>query len=185
MKNIKLVGVNNKNDREVNDFYATSPIAVEKLFELEEFSKDIWECACGQGHLSKKMIELGKNVTSTDLIDRNYGVSNINFLLQKDIFKGDIITNPPYSLCNKFITKGMTLINNGNKLALLLRTLSLEGIERKKIFTLYPPKKILVFSKRLNCAKNGEFELYKSSAMSYSWFVWEKGFTGDTIVKWI
>ena len=25
----------------------------------------------------------------------------------------------------------------------------------------------------------------KSSAVCYAWFVWEKGYKGDTIVKWI
>lgn len=40
-------------------------------------------------------------------------------------------------------------------------------------------------SSRLNCAKNGDFETYKNnSAIAYGWFIWEKGFKGDTIIKW-
>ena len=29
------------------------------------------------------------------------------------------------------------------------------------------------------------FDKYTSSAVAYAWFVFEKGYKGDTIVKWI
>lgn len=31
---------------------------------------------------------------------------------------------------------------------------------------------------------NGDFDMYGSSAAAYAWFVWEKGYQGETIVKW-
>ena len=31
---------------------------------------------------------------------------------------------------------------------------------------------------------NGDFEAFGSSAAAYAWFVWEKGFKGETTVKW-
>ena len=44
---------------------------------------------------------------------------------------------------------------------------------------------IYVSSRRLNCAKNGDFEKYKeNSAVAYAWFVWEKGHKGITKLKW-
>lgn len=61
----------------------------------------------------------------------------------------------------------------------------LEGKARKAFFEENPPKVIYVASGRLNCAKNGEFDKYPSSAVAYAWFVFEKGYKGDTIVKWI
>lgn len=33
--------------------------------------------------------------------------------------------------------------------------------------------------------RNGDFEKYKSSAIAYAWFVWVKGYQGDTVIKWI
>lgn len=43
-----------------------------------------------------------------------------------------------------------------------------------------------VFSSRVNCAMNGDFKKYNhNSAVAYAWFVWEKGYKGDTILKWI
>jgi hypothetical protein len=42
-------------EREKNDFYATDPKAIDLLLEKEKFSDLIWEPACGQGHLSKRL----------------------------------------------------------------------------------------------------------------------------------
>lgn len=78
------IGASNhcKEEREINDFYATHPAAIDYLFKVENFQKEIWEPAAGMGHLSKRMIELGHNVFSTDLIDRGYSscIPNIDFL---------------------------------------------------------------------------------------------------------
>lgn len=60
-------------NREENDFYATQPIAAEWLMKIEDLDDNIWECACGQGHLAKPFIEAGHNVLCTDLIDRGFG----------------------------------------------------------------------------------------------------------------
>ena len=46
-------------------------------------------------------------------------------------------------------------------------------------------KEYMYFPKRLNCAKNAEFEKYKSSAIAFAWFVWEVGYTGITELRWI
>jgi len=37
------------------------------------------------------------------------------------------------------------------------------------------------------CAKNGDFESKKKegSAVAYAWYVWEKGYKGETVIKWI
>ena len=61
-------------EREVNDYYATDSIAIDALLEKATLSHDLWECACGEGHLSKKLSALGYNVKSTDLIYRGFGV---------------------------------------------------------------------------------------------------------------
>lgn len=62
-----------KTDRQPDDYYATDPKALELLLQEETFSEDIWECACGEGHLSEVLKRHGYNVWLTDLIDRGYG----------------------------------------------------------------------------------------------------------------
>lgn len=52
---MRIIGASNHTDheRQKEDFYATDPIATIKLCGLEDFNKDIWEPACGMGHISK------------------------------------------------------------------------------------------------------------------------------------
>lgn len=182
-----LLGASNHaiEQRQANDFYATEPKAIDLLLENEKFNKNIWECACGNGILSKKLEEYGYNVLSTDLFYRGYGKGGIDFLKQDKPFNGDIITNPPYKYATEFVYKSLELIPKGHKVAMFLKLLFLESKQRKKLFTIYPPKVIYVSSSRLLCAKNGNFAKYSSRAVAFAWYVWEKGFKGDTIVKWI
>ena len=43
-------------EREINDYYATEPRVIDELFERENFSDTIWECACGEGHKDYQLI---------------------------------------------------------------------------------------------------------------------------------
>ena len=92
-----ILGASNhsKGIRETNDYYATDPKAVDLLLEQETFSNPIWECACGEGHLSKRLKEHGYEVISSDLVDSGYGVGNVDFLQCTEKWEGNIITNPP------------------------------------------------------------------------------------------
>lgn len=108
---IQLGASNHSNkEREQNDFYATDPKSLEIFLEkLDEdkiyLHKNIWECACGKGHLSKVLEEKGYNVHSTDIVDRGYGIGNVDFLKQDTSFEGDILTNPPFKYAEKFVEK--------------------------------------------------------------------------------
>lgn len=189
-KNIfATIGVNCKKtteNRQYHDYYATEPKALELLLLEENFCSTIWECACGEGHLSKVLQKHGFNVISTDLIYRGFGTKkSVDFLAQEFTnFTGDIITNPPYKLALQFIEKALHIVAPGQKVAMLLRLQFLEGKTRKNFFLLNPPKKIYVSSSRLHCAKNGKFEKNPPNAIAYAWFVWEKGFQGNPIIKW-
>lgn len=183
------LGASNHTDKErqINDFYATDPIAAELLLQEELFSRNIWECANGQGHLAKVFEKHGFNVRKSDLIRRTEGVEILDFLSPDNSEKwcGDIITNPPYKFAVDFVRKALSLVEDGRKVAMFLKVQFLEGKERKKLFQEYPPKVIYVSSSRILCAKNGCFNHKDGSAVAYAWFVWEKGFKGDPIIKWI
>lgn len=186
----KMLGASNhcKDEREENDFYATDPVAIDWLLKFEKFDIFIWEPACGAGHLAKRLNKFGYRVFVSDLVYRGYGdfFKQIDFL-QYDgpIFKGDIITNPPYKYCSEFIKKSLDVIEDGHKVAMFLKLQTLEGQKRyNEIFSVNPPKSVYVFVKRVACGKNGEFDS-SSSAVCYAWFVWEKGWKGDTTLKWI
>lgn len=171
-------------ERQEYDFYETDPKAAEMLLGLETFNKNIWECACGQGALSKVFEKAGHNVLSTDLVDRGYGNGGIDFLKCTEKFDGDIITNPPYKYAQLFVEHALELVPDGHKVAMFLKLQFLEGQARRKLFDRYPPKTVYVSSSRLICAKNGEFDKVTSSAVAYAWFLWVKGYNGNPEIKW-
>lgn len=178
------------NERQSEDYYATDPVAIDRLKQVFDIPKNIYECACGRGDLSQRLIDLGHNVTSTDLIDRGYGDKvGVDFLELDKIDKGfSILTNPPYSLSTEFVLKALDLVEDGQYVIMLLRLSFLEGKKRyKQIFSKLQPKYVFVCSERLLCAKNADFEGMKTgggSAVSYAWFVWKKGDYTSTEIGW-
>lgn len=180
-------------EREPNDYYSTDPAAVEMLLGLETFSKYVWECACGAGHLSEALERNGHCVWSTDIIDRGFrGMEVADFLqIKKEHISHlppmDIITNPPYKYAKEFVEHALEVSMDGTKIAMFLKLQFLEGKARAELFKKHPPKVIYVSSSRILCAKNGDFEKMKQgggSAVAYAWYIWEKGYKGNTIVKW-
>ena len=171
--------------REEYDYYATDPIAGKLLLEAEPDLTNIWECASGAGHLAKVFDEAGKLGKATDLIDRGYGTVE-DFLSNTEPYhNGDIVTNPPYKLAQEFVEHALNKVDEGRKVCMFLKVLFLESQSRKELFTQHPPRTIYISSSRINCAKNGDFKTYNSSAIAYAWFVWVKGYEGETIIKWI
>lgn len=191
-----IMGARNgaKNQRQEHDYYATHPQAVRDFLvaidkDGVELNKDIWECACGGGHMAEVLIEHGYDVYATDLVDRGYGAEFVNFLDLYDYgyYDGDIVTNPPYKYAKEFVEQAIRYIPEGNKVCMLLKIQFLEGKARKKLFEKYPPKYIYVYSERQQCALNGDFEKYKNGGktQAYIWIIWEKGWGGETITRWI
>lgn len=188
-----ILGANNHSviEREKHDYYATPSTATEKLLERESFLHSIWEPACGGGHISEVLFKYGYKVISTDKYNYGYNKQNLelDFLASESdivIHSGDIITNPPYKYVLEFCEKALDRIQEGRKVAMLLKLTFLEGKKRKSFLEKNRPKKIYVFSSRINCAKNGNFNTNKASAICYAWFVWEKGFSGKTTeINWI
>lgn len=190
----KTLGASNHTDKERQneDFYATHPIAAKYLLDLVDIPKDkpILEPSAGEKHLSNVFEKNGYDVISKDIVVRTDGVIQEDFLnsdTESNSFNGSIITNPPYKYASEFIDRAMNIVTDGNIVAMFLKIQFLEGKSRKALFKKYPPKNVFVSSSRIMCAKNGDFEGMKQgggSAVAYAWFVWEKGYTGDTIIKW-
>lgn len=192
----KILGANNHCDHEraERDFYATDPLAIEllynKFWEQIGFSNSIWENACGNGHLSKKLIEIAPHISvrNSDIIKRNFDCEVIDFLQynQPNSFQGDIITNPPYNKALEFVDESLKTVKNGYKVAMFLKLTFLEGKKRRKFFNHFPPQYVLIFSQRIQVAINGDIEMFKKSSVAcYAWFIWEKGNFSKPIIDWI
>lgn len=176
--------------RVADDFYATHPKSVHALLQAEPFMGSILEPCCGQGHISEVLKEYYPNqVTSFDLVDRGYGISPINFLeIKEDVLYCNIITNPPYSLAQEFVEKSLKVTTN--KVAMFLKIQFLESLSRYNFFQQTPLKTVYVFSNRQATLNNGQENNPKTgkvwaTTMCHAWFVWEHGYNGSPIIKWL
>ena len=189
----KMLGASNHTDkeREKHDFYATHWSAIDLLKKKIDLPRQILEPACGTGCLSERLIELGHDVKSYDLIDRGYGDVQDFFKMTEPPFEGDfaIVTNPPYSVVTPWVLHCLELVPEGSLVCLFLKTTFLESKGRyDKIFVTTPPVKVLQCIERVLCAKNADFDYMRKhggSAVSYAWFVWRKGDYRQTTLDWI
>ena len=178
---MRIVGYNHRGNREKNDFYATPAKTTIALLDVEVFSDNVWEPCCGQGHISKLLKDNGHTVLSTDLVDRGYGIGNVDFLTETQR-SDNIITNPPYKNALAFAEHAVDLAYE--KVALLLKLSFLEGVQRKAFFEKHPPTTVHVFSQRQSLMKNGE--PYVGGMMALAWFVWDlQSLTTETKVNWL
>lgn len=168
-------------DVEGPDYFPTPAWATHALIENERFGGDIWECACGDGAMSKVLELTGNPVYSSDLYDRRYGETGKDFLTTKRTAT-NIVTNPPYHSAEGFVKAGLEKATH--KLALLLRLAFLEGTNRNRtIFSVCPPSRVWVFSERITFYPAGA-RVAGSGTTAYAWFIWDKQARAGTELKW-
>ncbi len=184
----KLAGGNPSRGRVDNDFYATHPDSTKALLAVETFEGNIYEPACGEGHISKVLEEYGYKVYSSDLIDRGYGQVDTNFLNANWSTVDNIVTNPPFNLFQEFVEKALKIATK--KVIMFGKLQALEGQKRATFLQKTPLKYVYVFKKRQQPMRNGKENdeatgKKMSSTMAFAWYVWEIGYTGEPIIKWI
>lgn len=181
---LTAIGGNKTNDRQTEDYYATEPAAADLLIAAERgLSKNIWEPACGEGHLAKRFVERGYEVRASDLINRGYGYQFDFFKSFLEGYNHDIVTNPPYKDAERFVAHGCDLLMPGRLLCLFLKIQFLESVARDDLFDRYPPARIHVCRKRIKCAKNGDFlpkwrlpptsAIYTPKLLKSSFYSWQ------------
>ena len=167
-------------DLEGPDFFPTPSWATFALIDNERFDGDIWECACGDGAMSRVLEKAARSVASSDLYERGYGDAGVDFLKARRR-ANNIVTNPPYNCAEGFVACGVQ--HAKHKFALLLDAF-LEGANRANtIFAKNPPSRVWVFSERITFYPAGA-ERKGSGTTAYAWFVWDKDAPGRTELRW-
>lgn len=162
------------------DYYPTPPHATRALMEQETFNGVILEPCCGEGAMSDVLKETNP-VFSSDLYNRGYGAVRDVFAYQNPI--DNVVTNPPFEIAPKIITHLLPLFKY--KMAFFLRTAFLESVSRyNSIYTVHPPSRVYVFTKRVTLFPAGETKT-TGGTTSYAWFVWEREIPSHTELKWL
>lgn len=183
----KLAGGNPARGRVENDFYATHEDSTKALLKVWDIKYPALEPACGQGHISK-LLDLNRT-KSYDLIDRGYGNVGYDFLTYNYSTEyNTIITNPPFNLFQEFVEKALQVSNK--HVVFFGKLQALEGQKRATFFEKTPLKYIYVFKKRQQPLRNGisvqeETGKKTSSTMAFAWYIWEKNYVGEPIIRWL
>jgi hypothetical protein len=171
---------NAKGRRKKSDFYETPYSITNHLLQVEDFDKSLAVCepACGAGAISNILKKHWNNVEAYD-IERD-------FLLETGQYDY-IITNPPFSLANKFIQKAKEVATK--KFAFLLPLSYLHGKKRYDDIYMekkYGLKKVYVLTRYPmlgeSLRKDGK---YNTGMMVYAWYIFENHYDGAPTIDWI
>ena len=140
-------------------------------YDFAVFWKDVapgivWECTDpGDSNITKAFLDLGCVVVSSHIKD------GFDFLTWKPDYFDSIVTNPPYSIKDKFIDRCYSL---GKPFALLLPLTALAGKFRGSLFRKYNIS-LRVYSSRI------DFLGFNKPWFPSAWFYWYPGMEFSTL----
>lgn len=122
------------------DDFQTPAFALNPLLPYIKKEWIVWECATGTGNLTNELRRLGHKVINTDIL------TGQNFLKWQPENYDCIITNPPYSIKQKFLERCYQL---KKPFALLLPLTTFETKKRQELFKSYGVQ-VIFLGNRIN-----------------------------------
>ena len=170
------------NDSDKKDIYETNPEYIDDLLHYETYEDDgsyLEPCWGINKYLYNKLKSYYTDVDGFDIID-----GTGDFLT----YEGNpdyIITNPPFNINLQFIEKALEVTQK--KISFIVPLNYLDTMKRWHIFHKkdFPCKSVLIYSKRISFIKGGGYPEKCMTGMSFCWITWERGYEGETIIKWI
>jgi hypothetical protein len=174
-------------ERAGNDFYATPSWVTEALLQHIRFRGPIWEPCCGDGAMSTILNRHGYEVVSTDIADRGFGASGIDFLACREVPGGcqGLVTNPPYGDSGShtgqsrsptamlgFLRHALMLTASvRGQLALLVRLQWIAGQRAAEVMSSAPFAAVVVLKQRICWFDRGEDT--KPAQHHHAWVVFD------------
>jgi len=153
-------------ERAAQDFYRTPSWVTETLLRHVTLRGPVWEPCCGDGAMAKVIAEHGHQVVASDIVDRGYGKSGIDFFKCQKFPEGctAMVTNPPYgeagpqnrsagfsrSAMPRFVQHALNLTRQANgQLALLVRLQWTAGKTAADLITSGPLDTMVALTRRI------------------------------------
>src|SRR5262245_6035446 len=97
--------------KEKNGFYGDPQWCSERLYEDEPFVGSQWAPFCGIGRCSDAVRRCGYKTYATDIVDRGYQHFDrtLNFPLCEGALGNNIVTNPPFQICDQALRHSLKL----------------------------------------------------------------------------
>jgi hypothetical protein len=145
----------------------------------------IWDPGAGEGTIPDKLWKLGYKATGSDLIDRGAGFlvkDFMTFAKAKDDAQ-TILSNPPFKPIEDWTRHGLQLCH---RVIFLARLALLEGQKRRDNFwSVYPPVRVWVCSRRPSIPPGGRNIAPKGGSIPMAWYEWRRGWRGIPQIHWI
>lgn len=178
-----------RRQRDIADnFYPTPPEATRALLSVETFEGPIHEPACGEGHIARELSAAGHTVVATDLNDRGFGSSGLDFLGQRVPLAQHIVTNPPYGrgLADAFLRKALLLTRQtGGKVAMLLNLSCLAEPKRTSFWRAAPPARLYAVDDVVCWPELHRAPPVHFTRQRYCWAVWTPNHQGPSAFWWL
>jgi hypothetical protein len=162
----------------VYSFYATGPDTVRYLLDRESFQGEVHEPCAGDGAIVRVLQQYGLTVHASDI--RNHpGVCGRGGLDALDLGRAEnVVTNPPWPTALR-IAEHLIKITQ-RKVALLMRIELIGGQCRRPFFAANPPARVYPLRDRPVFFAGGDPARKQAGRWDFAWFVWERGFAGET-----
>ena len=162
-------------ERDPHDFYVEPAWAVETLAQRVQFLGKVHDPCCGMGTIPKVL-----NGTGADLVDRGYGFTVLDFLMD-NTFQPNIVTNPPYGIAEQIIEHAFRLALD--RVAVLVQVKFLASQRRHALFERAGAdpalERVIMFSRRPSMppgrmlAEHGE-AIRGGGSIDFCWVVWRR-----------
>ena len=169
----QMIGGNPNTKRSETDFYPTPREVTDALLQYLDLPEEtvIWEPACGEMDMVSAMQSAGYAVVASDI---SYGQ---DFLTEPLPACDWIITNPPFSISDKFIKR---CVGHGKPFALLLKSQYWHAQKRKDLFFDHPPITVCPLTWRPDFLFKKHKERGKP-LMDVIWCIWKPPYENITI----
>lgn len=169
-------------DRWDNDFYVEPASCVHSLFDTVHFYGSIHDPCCGHGNVVTVAKQRWLEATGSDLRDRGFGETGIDFFADSRP-RRNIISNPPYNLLEQFIHHALAVAER--KVAVVVRLPFLAGQKRlQSLYRVHKPMAVIVLSKRPSMPPGGTDIPARGGTSDYCWCLWSHGYQGPTELRW-
>jgi hypothetical protein len=168
--------------RQREDWYRTGAPITEGLLTKERFGRRIWDPCAGDGSICVVLEAHGYEVIATDLYDRNYGQSGVDFLATDTrLPEGceDLVMNPPNKLNTEFAQKALAI--GARKVALLAPVTWFAGLERYE--TIFSRRKLVrawTIVRRQTLWRGDQVAEASGGMADLTWFILERDGDSDT-----
>ncbi len=145
--------------------FQTPPHALLPLYPYLKKDWKIWEPAWGEGNIVRELTKQGYDIFGTDI---EGGADFLDPNSHVDFEWDCIVTNPPYSIKDKFLERCYSL---DKPFALLMPLTALEGIKRQALYR-ENGVEVILMDKRINFET--PYKVEKSSSwFATAWFTWK------------